>query len=685
MNHGNQGWSALSLPNMLAAKVGSALSIRRVGNWLVADADTPWPRTGREWLLVPFYVLVALTALQLIPSPDFAHAAPSWLLLVAMVVGALGVLYPSRNLAVGAVCAFWLAAGTVVALQPPGYWIIYLPIVVVGGLFVVLSTWVDKGRMPFMRRRRDAQHFDDYLGRMAAFLPGPLAALRSNPPKTLPETAGTTTLTGQRSVEVSRHFDSALEASINGGFHQWMKNRSLGLGVGIGRFSLGASAGHGWGAGTIELAARGTIREDMVNDSFTAVLERDGSDSPDVTRLVVPAAIALQDYVRQLVWDWQRRLTINSQAELAVRIHLDGLADALVCDTSYVGDRLSSFARLGRGAPATVSVVGAPIGEHAVLAGAVQFTPDGEWYQLFPIALINAIVDLMNGRLPTPPAPPTLPTSGRGSPMEPPSHNGEFHETSKEAAPATLGTESHLKVSTIGRFSISLDGADLTGALSQKPVASFLWLYMLMRALRNPKEALSRAALADEAFPNLDSKQQRTRLRQRLSDMQATLPHGVADCLRLEGDRVRFDLETSQVDAVALRRWAATIATLRGPMDDAELSEAAVLVDGLADGAFLPGWEALEAKVTGAKGSASAVVDDVRSDVDRWRAAVLIGIADAYVARNRSALAVRYLERVVQQHPDNELATRKLVAAYLDSGQPAKAAELDAAVAKPRR
>ena len=67
---------------------------------------------------------------------------------------------------------------------------------------------------------------------MAAFLPGPLAALRDEPPQTLPGTAGTNSLSGLRPVEVSRHFDSALEASINGGLQQWMRFRGVGAGVG---------------------------------------------------------------------------------------------------------------------------------------------------------------------------------------------------------------------------------------------------------------------------------------------------------------------------------------------------------------------------------------------------------------------------------------------------------------------
>jgi hypothetical protein len=159
--------------------------------------------------------------------------------------------------------------------------------------------------------------------------------------------------------------------------------------------------------------------------------------------------------------------------------------------------------------------------------------------------------------------------------------------------------------------------------------------------------------------------------------MQATLPRAVADCLVLNGDRVNFDLETCHLDVADLRAWAAKVAPLLAPLDEAPLAEAVAFANGFGEGAFLPEWEALEAKVTGGKSSTTTVVDDVRQDVDRWRGALLVAIADSYVARNRPALAIPYLEQRVSLHPDNEPATRKLIAAYLETGQTAKAAQLD--------
>src|SRR5207247_106625 len=147
---------------------------------------------------------------------------------------------------------------------------------------------------------------------------------------------------------------------------------------------------------------------------------------------------------------------------------------------------------------------------------------DGHWHQLFPIALISVLTDLMNGRVP-PPSPK----------LEAPSAALVGTAATSEVEPAHISSNGHaasfLSVSTIGHLSIHVEDRDETNELTAKPVASFVWLYLLARAIRNPRDVISRADLADEVFPGLDSKQQRTRLRQRLSDFQSSVPPPLAN------------------------------------------------------------------------------------------------------------------------------------------------------------
>jgi len=85
----------------------------------------------------------------------------------------------------------------------------------------------------------------------------------------------------------------------------------------------------------------------------------------------------------------------------------------------------------------------------------------------------------------------------------------------------------------------------------------------------------------------------------------------------------------------------------------------------------LPEWEAIEAKVT-----AEHVVETVRADVDRWRAAVLVAVGGAHMGRNQPSLAIPYLERVGGSHPNYERAAKTLVAAYLETCQTERARQL---------
>ena len=58
-----------------------------------------------------------------------------------------------------------------------------------------------------------------------------------------------------------------------------------------------------------------------------------------------------------------------------------------------------------------------------------------------------------------------------------------------------------------------------------RTVTAFIWLYLLLRALTNPKDRVMRADLADELTPGMSPEKQRTRLRNRLSNMlNGTLP-----------------------------------------------------------------------------------------------------------------------------------------------------------------
>jgi DNA-binding SARP family transcriptional activator len=663
-------------PSMLQATMG-ALPSRpdAASSWLFRDPALPFPRSAAEMVVAAVYLLPILAAIQLVgstgaPPPGTPPAPPSWLLAMGLIVGIVGIAFPTRRAVAAILCVYWLAVMVDFAQAYDNGLLIVLSVLISGG-FLLVCDRIEKER----QRVSTAVSAD---ASRASFLTGPLLAINNQVPPTVPGVRGTTALAGLQAGEVTKHFDSQLEASINGMLVQRLRSFGWTL-FGNTGYSFGSN--DIWGRSSVRLGLQGTIHEDVTDESFTAVLERKGAaDGPDVVRLVVPSAGAVQEYVRNFIWSWQRSLGVDSQSELAVRAQLEGFADRVVCDASYVADRLSAITRMDPAKRPQIAVVGAEINKHSLLAGGIQFGPDGHWYQLFPIALINAFADLMNGRTPTPtpPSPPTpstdepSPDSGDGEPLV--SRDRELQVPAQ--APSVDGSPARLSVATIGHFSLTVDADDVTSDLQQKPVASFLWLYVLARALRNPKDAPSRPALADELFPNIDPKLQRTRLRQRLNDMQSSLAPAISRCMLLEGERVRFDLSRCTVDAAELRDSATEVTSSNSALDQDQLERLERLVDSIGDGVFLPEWEAIEAKVTSGQSGAGNVIEAVRADVDRWRAAALLAVAGARIARNRPSEAIPYLERVNRSHPDNERAAKALIAAYLETGQTERANRL---------
>jgi DNA-binding SARP family transcriptional activator len=663
-------------PSMLRATMtyGGGRGGRAV-HWLLGDLTLPVPRSLSEFLLWPFYALVLFWAMFLALTAS-GPTVPA-LIGSAVVIGLVGLAYPSRRIVAGAVLLLWWSVVLIgPAIDGLRIWMALVALVLTG-LYVRYVDKVERQRDREFHARQAAREHARHGRSMVAFLPGPLETLSGDVPLTLPGVTGTRKVDRLKVVELNRHFDSQVEASINGTLHEFTRGKGWNIGIGFGPFGLSRSMSQGFGDGVLNLGLRGTMQEDWAHENFVAVFETHTGGQTDVFRLVVPSDPAVHEYVQNLLWSWQRDLGVDSAAELLVRRALYDLPGRVVSDASYVADRLTSILHMEPSARPEVSVVGTAMGEHALLGGAIQFGRDGRWYQLFPVSLVSALVDLMNGRVP-PPAPKLeapsealveLPASHAGAPV-PDSSNGQ--------------AASALHIATVGHLSIQVGDADQTTELVAKPVASLVWLYLLARAIRNPRDVISRAALADEVFPGLDPKQQRTRLRQRLSDFQASVSGPLANCLVLDGERVRFNLDGATIDAVQLRSSASAAANSNGALDEPQLKDLESLASSVGDGMFLPDWEALEQKVTSGRSGAGGVIEEARAEVDRWRTQVLIAIADSYGARSRPGTAIPYLERVVRGHPENELATKKLVAAYLETGQTDRAAELQKGTLAPR-
>lgn len=191
--------------------------------------------------------------------------------------------------------------------------------------------------------------------------------------------------------EISRHFDSQINAQITG----WLDHEFYGGGVGIidwGNLGMIIGTLGFQGMSQVNLDLAGTARDNLAGDGFVAVLEN--SQSPDqgsILRVVAPSEPAAREFVASLLLSLGKGCGEGSYQDEAFRRNIDGLTSLVRTDISYVSDRLTSILRMESNRRPAVSLAGVKLGEHTILGGAIQFDNDERWYQLFPSGLVREI------------------------------------------------------------------------------------------------------------------------------------------------------------------------------------------------------------------------------------------------------------------------------------------------------
>ena len=252
--------------------------------------------------------------------------------------------------------------------------------------------------------------------------------------------------------------------------------------------------------------------------------------------------------------------------------------------------------------------------------------------------------------------------------------HGNGHQGEPSSTPAE-GLRHGLEVRTLGALILRDASEDLTTALLRSQVHSWIWLFLLMRAIATPQPRISRAELADELSPGLSTDRQRKRLRDRLSDLLSELPPPLKAPIRLEDEFIRFDLDSCSVDLVTLVGLERECAGREGLLSEALAAEVEAALMSSA-GEFLPGWDEIEREVTGGRGSAGDVVRDLRGRAEVSRVALLAALAKNQMARQEPARAIPLLEQALERRPDREDLALYLRAAYLETGQVGRATAL---------
>ncbi len=230
-------------------------------------------------------------------------------------------------------------------------------------------------------------------------------------------------------------------------------------------------------------------------------------------------------------------------------------------------------------------------------------------------------------------------------------------------------------IRSIGRVQLFHGADDLSPALLQRPTLAFLWSFLLARSVLSDQPLL-RNSLADELTPGLPSQSQTRRLRDQLYNLQHDIAPVIGELVQADRMHVRLCLNGADFDVFRLRDLSHSLSHDAELIDQQVAERAEALLGELGTGDFLPGFEELENTVTEGRGAASELVRDARIRVAGWCAALACAVADHRLARRQPELALRVLEPALADAPKREDVGRRLIAAYLQTGQAARAEQL---------
>jgi hypothetical protein len=254
--------------------------------------------------------------------------------------------------------------------------------------------------------------------------------------------------------------------------------------------------------------------------------------------------------------------------------------------------------------------------------------------------------------------------------------DGDDGDDAPEAESAAATSDpGHLRIRTFGRLQLMQAGQDYGPLLMAKKMLAFIWLYLFVRRLLEPEAVVNRGAFAEEYSPGLSPPKQNKRLRGRLTDINADLPPVLSS--RVVSDRLHLhlDLSNSSIDILRLREVATLCVDQKGMLAPDLVTEARRML-GETEGELLPGWTDIEADTNGGRGGAKEYVRALREVAETARVDLMGALAANHLARQESRKAIPLLERALEHQPEREDLARKLVAAYMQTGQHTRAVEL---------
>ena len=240
-------------------------------------------------------------------------------------------------------------------------------------------------------------------------------------------------------------------------------------------------------------------------------------------------------------------------------------------------------------------------------------------------------------------------------------------------------------IRTFGGLQLHQDGKEWASALRGRTVTAFIWLRLLLAAVRDPNARPSRDELGRQASPGYDRENQLKQMRNVVYKLRE-LPAALRDRIRVEPQVMSFRLDGCDIDAINLLRISAECAG-RNVLELSQLARVRRAIDATA-GVFLPEFESVEDTATDGHPTCTDLIREQRELLATKRLELIVWLADSYTATNRQAEAIAILKPALTDQSARDDLRARLTAAHSRAGSGAEAAGLEAKTTRwfnPRR
>ena len=259
-----------------------------------------------------------------------------------------------------------------------------------------------------------------------------------------------------------------------------------------------------------------------------------------------------------------------------------------------------------------------------------------------------------------------------------PSSVGPAASAAAEATPWVERPTAPLTVVTVGRLELVDQLGDHAGWLLQRPVASFVWLYLLILRVAWPPGEATREGLGAQVYPKLDPDPRQETVRKRVIQYRSELPGELAATIHIKGHLYSLDLSRADVDVIRLLALRDRVARRTELLDGRLMDDVQATLAEVGWGLFLPVWEDVEQRQTQGGGKASEAIRQARLVADTARADLAVALGDSLLARQQTARALNVLDNAYGLCGDREDVATRLISALLATGSVQRATELRA-------